>query len=242
MGGPDRGNNLGSDRFLPKKGNATAKLEIRHRKKLLPWLLGAIAICLIAFGGWELARQFRATHNPVSLPTEVVSLTTETPDETPPGKACDDFVVASGLPRKIEIPATGASGCIHRVGIDPEGRIAVPVNIHAGGWFVNSAAPGQKGVAVIDGHVRGQYQKGLFGDLEKLQSGQLVKLQSGDLTWQEFEIVEVVSYPLGEATREQYRQLPDIERQLTLITCAGSFDTARQTYDHRTIVRARLIQ
>jgi LPXTG-site transpeptidase (sortase) family protein len=197
---------------------------------------------LIAYGASGFLRQYIATHNPKPvIPAQAVTHSTDTPDETRPAGACVGHKASVQEPRKIDIPHLGISGCIQKVGIDQHKAIAVPSNIHVAGWYINSVPPGEKGLSIIDGHVRGRYNDAIFRDLHRLRSGDHFKIQMGDESWRQFEVVRVESYPLDKATTELFTRLDGAEHQLTLITCGGAYDSKTKTYDQRVIVRSRLI-
>lgn len=202
-----------------------------------------VAIGLIGYGVWGFWQRHEATHtpNPV-ISTEVVTYSTDTPDETPPGDNCADYTVADEQPRAIELPSLGVSGCIQRVGVDQNNAIAVPTNIHVAGWFVESPLPGDKGVSILAGHVLGRYNDAIFANLSELQPGDRIRVQFGDMSWREFEAVSSDNYSVEQASVEQYRKLDGSEHQLTLITCGGRFDAEAVTYDERVLVRARLLE
>lgn len=197
---------------------------------------------MIGFGLWGFWQRHQTTNNPdPTIPTEVVTHSTDRPDETPP-KCDDSYTVPADQPRKIELPSLSVSGCIQPVGVDQENKIAVPTNIHVAGWFVDSVLPGDQGVSIIDGHVQGRYTEGIFKRLDELRPGDEVIVEFGDLSRQEFEAVSIGSYTVEQTSIEQYKALDGAERQLTLITCGGNYDPATQSYDQRTIVRAKSLR
>lgn len=194
---------------------------------------------LAAFGIGGLQDVHRATGNPHPVvPSGVVTFSAPVPDETPPGAACEAYEVPADEPRFIQLPEIGRSGCILRVGVDQYDSIAVPSNIHLAGWFIDSAAPGEKGVSIIDGHVSGVYGEAIFTGLADLVPGDLVTVELGDGRERAFTVISVEHYTVAQTAGEQFRQLEDVERQLTLITCGGSFDPVTGLFADRVVVRA----
>lgn len=209
-------------------------------------LTAGVFVCagsLIAYGAWGLIARYRATHaeRPV-IPAKVTSHTTAQPDETPPVQACAEYEVAPNEPRQIALPALDATGCVQKVGIDQQGAIAAPTNVHLAGWYIHSAVPGEQGVSIIDGHVRGRYADGIFIKLGQLRPGDALRVQLGDMSWRDFTVMRNDTYPAAQAAEELPRQLEGTVKQLTLITCGGSYDQRTKTYDKRVIVRAALAQ
>lgn len=211
-------------------------------KQLKTTAVIVLAVGLLAYGLWGFWQRHQATSNPnPTIPTQVVTQAIDKPDETPIKEACANYAVAAHLPRRIELPSVGTSGCIQRVGVTEDNHIAVPTNIHLAGWYTGSVVPGEPGVSIIDGHVLGRYDDAIFAKLGELKPGSKVRVQFGDKSWKEFEVVSVDSYSVKQASKEQYKALPDVKKQLTLITCGGNYDANSESYDERVIVRSKLL-
>lgn len=214
----------------------------RNRKKtnrLLFFIILLASLCLIGFGAWGVWQWWQATHNSdKAILKQTITHSTNVPSETKP--LCNEtYKVPANQPRKIEIPSLKKSGCIQKVGIDQDKAIAVPTSIHTAGWYVGSAVPGEQGVSIIDGHVSGRYESNaIFADIKSLKEGDVVKVQFGDKSWREFSVLETKSYSVQQTAKEQTRQLEGVEKQLTLVTCGGNFNTNSQQYDKRVVVRA----
>lgn len=174
------------------------------------------------------------------IPTETIVVSVDEPAEADLARACDEYRVADDQPRLISLPGA-AAGCIVPVGTDQHGAIAVPSNIQLAGWFVDSAVPGQPGVSIIDGHVRGRSSPGIFSSLDELAPGDVVAVEFGDGSATRFRVIGVDSYTTDETAAQQFVQLPGVERQLTLITCGGRYVDAATGYDRRVIVRAEAV-
>lgn len=217
-------------------------MTLPKRRKFILVAALLLAGAMIGYGAWGAWRQYGATHNPApAIPAQVVTYSTDMPDETPPSKACETYKVSPNEPRKIELPGLGIAGCIQKVGIDQHKAVGAPSNIHVAGWYVKSALPGEKGVSLIDGHVQGHHSDGIFKKLDRLKAGHKVRVQLGNGQWREFEVVRADSYAVDSASQEMLKPIEGIDRQLTLITCGGKYDKQTKTYDKRVIVRAQLI-
>lgn len=213
----------------------------KSKPKLQIGLLLIASLVLIGYGAYGFWQKHQATNQPPAKVDEVVTHSTDKPDETPV-KTCDDFKTAANNPKKIVIPSVGVDGCIQRVGIDQNKAIAVPTNVNVAGWYVNSPVPGEKGVSIIDGHVQGRYSSAIFGKIKDLKAGETIKIILGDGTDRSFEVLSVKNYSVEETNKQQYAQLEGVERQLTLITCGGRYDSKSESYDKRVIVRAKYIE
>lgn len=210
-----------------------------HSKKR-QFITIALGVSLIAFGVWAFWQQYQTTHNPTpAIRGGTVTHSTDEPDETPI-KECPE--AAADMPRKIELPSLDKSGCIQPVGIDQDEKIAVPTNIHVVGWFVDSPKPGDPGVSIIDGHVQGRYSEAIFKHLGMLEEGDMVRVEFGDKSERQFKVATTNQYSAEQTATEQFKQLANIDKQLTLITCGGTFNRDTEQYDKRIVVRAELFE
>jgi sortase (surface protein transpeptidase) len=136
----------------------------------------------------------------------------------------------------------------------PEGRINDPVWQQAF-WYRGSAVPGVTSTAVIAGHINGpRGTQGVFGHIDQLRPGDPIVVhdpRSGlDVR---FAVTRTADFTLDQTTdkavlRQIYGVGPvagttpqtsaDNRAHLTLVTCAGNFDTRLGTHDHRLAVFA----
>jgi len=145
-------------------------------------------------------------------------------------------------PKKITISSLGVDALIQNVGIDQNSEIAVPNNIHIAGWFVDSVRPGDRGLSIIDGHVNGQTNdNGVCKKLPDLKPGDKIPITFGDDSIVSFEVHSNQSVVTADAATILYSQIPEIEKQLNLITCTGNFDNTSQTYANRQITILKAI-
>lgn len=202
-------------------------------------IIAIIAAALLAYCALMIWQQYQATNKPASpISQSTLTNSTDEPEETKPN--CNNYKVADHLPRKITLPSIDSSGCIIRVGIDQDNAVAVPGNIHLAGWYKNSPLPGEPGVSIIDGHVSGKYNPGIFKKLKQLKTGDRYKIEFGDKSTKTFQVVNVKEYSVDEATKKMYEQSTSIERQLNLITCGGRFDKKANQYENRVLVTSKL--
>ena len=216
-------------------------VSTKIQKILVAGILIVIGLALVVYGSLAFMRQYQATHEsrPLSL-GKVVTESASQPDETPPSDDCMLQTVAERAPHILTIPDIGVDSCVQQVGNDPSGTIAAPSNVHLAGWYVNSVAPGEKGVSLVDGHVSGRYSEAIFKNLGKLTPGSIISVQRGNGQTVKFAVVDVASYPSDQVMKVLFEQLEGVDSQLTLITCGGVFDKSSQTYADRVVVRAKL--
>ncbi|HVE74018.1 MAG TPA: class F sortase [Mycobacteriales bacterium] len=119
------------------------------------------------------------------------------------------------------------------------GTLEVPIDPQRAGWYVGGAAPGDKGPAVIAGHVDSHLGPGVFAQLKHLRRGDEIRVRRADGTRVAFVVTQVQSYPKRRfPTRVVYQG--DGRPALRLITCGGAFDTRNRVYRENTVVYAAL--
>ena len=158
------------------------------------------------------------------------------------GALATAFQPATGpiVPYRIRIPALGIDTVVESVGVTASGLMDVPSNIWDAGWLDIGAKPGAAGQAIIDGHLDSVRGSAVFSDLHRLQPGDRVYVSDAAGHEAAFSVTALQVEPLdGFPTLRVFG--PAKGRLLNLITCAGHFDPARRTYDHRLVVSATLV-
>jgi uncharacterized repeat protein (TIGR01451 family) len=138
-------------------------------------------------------------------------------------------------PYRIRIPSLGIDTLIESVGVRRNGTMDVPGNIWNAAWLRTGPRPGASGQAVIDGHLDSTAGTAAFSDLRRLHAGDRIyvsDVKGSELT---FSVTQLQVAPLdGFPALRVFG--PAKGHFLNLITCAGQFDAARHTYDHRLVV------
>jgi LPXTG-site transpeptidase (sortase) family protein len=122
----------------------------------------------------------------------------------------------------------------------------IPGNVVDVGWFTGSARPGEKGVAVVTGHVaqiRGGVltKPGVFKNLNVLQTGDKLYVTNDKGITTTFLVRESRLYdPSADATSVFTSK--DNGAHLNLITCEGTWNATRQSYSQRLVVFADALQ
>lgn len=143
-------------------------------------------------------------------------------------------------PKKIIIKKIKVDAYIEKVGLDKNQEVGSPKSIYLAGWYKGSVLPGQKGLSVIDGHVAGKKNNGVFRNLEKLNVGDEYTVVFGDNSSKKFKVIGKISVPVKDAISTIFSQTPGINEQLNLVTCNGKFDSKTQSYTERLIIISEL--
>ncbi len=146
----------------------------------------------------------------------------------------------NGSPMRLIIPKLSIDAGFQYTGFEPDGTMAVPTNIYDVGWFTDSVRPGEKGVAIVTGHiaqVRGGVvtKLGVFNDLHALQPGDTLSVVNDQGKSIAFVVREVRSYdPAADAT--DVFTSTDGGAHLNLITCEGTWNPSQVSYSQRLVV------
>ena len=138
---------------------------------------------------------------------------------------------------RLVIPAIGVATPLVRLGLEPDGGMAVPGDFGRAGWFAEGPAPGQVGPAVIAGHVDSRTGPAVFYRLRDLRPGDQIRVVRADRRVVRFWIDSLASYPKQSLPGEEVYGATTAP-VLRLITCAGTFDRAQRSYRENLVVSA----
>jgi sortase (surface protein transpeptidase) len=215
----------------------------KHRRKHgARWALGtALAAAVVCVGGASMAAfgvfdgtpaQAGATYIPPSITTIAPRLASD-PRAKP---------LARSAPVEIRIPGIGVNAPVMNVGRDADGTVQVPplAEHNLTGWYEYGPAPGQRGPAVILGHVDSTTGISVFYYLKNLHAGNKVYVTLAD--------GKVAAFTVDGLQRVAKDAFPTASvygkagyPSLRLITCGGPFDQATGHYVDNIIVYAHLV-
>jgi sortase (surface protein transpeptidase) len=151
----------------------------------------------------------------------------------------------ASVPLRVRVPSVGIDAPLIRLGVE-NGAVAVPPlsDPQEAGWFTGNPTPGERGAAVIVGHVDTDRGRAVFYPLGKLQPGALVIVDRADKKHAEFrvtsmEIVDKDRFPSERVYGSGLERDPSSVPELRLITCGGAFDG--QHYVDNLVIYAELV-
>jgi hypothetical protein len=188
-------------------------------------LLALLAIIAVAVG---------CSNDPAPAPTPSVSA---------PGSAVTSSAAAPmtrSTPIRVQIPAIGVNSALMQLGLRGDGSLQVPPAGFPAGWYTGAPTPGERGPAIIAGHVDWGGQPGVFYHLRDVPPDAEVTVTRQDGSAAVFRVTQVNEYPKAQfPTEVVYGDLD--HAGLRLITCGGVFDRQAHSYEDNIVVFADLV-
>ncbi|WP_314612454.1 class F sortase [Streptomyces stackebrandtii] len=162
--------------------------------------------------------------------------------EAGPAPASVPDPLPASPPVRVRVPAVRVDAPVTEVGLDADGWIEAPPpeDDHLTGWFTGAVTPGERGTAVVVGHVDTPGGRAVFYDLGAVGKGHRVEIARRDGRTAVFSVYGVEVVPKeGFPAERVYGDsgLPE----LRLITCGGAF-TRETGYAGNVVVSARLVE
>jgi sortase (surface protein transpeptidase) len=213
-----------------------------RRKRTGRWALGTALAAAVACAGGASVTAFGlfdgapahagATYIPPSITTVAPRLASD-PRARP---------LARSAPVKIRIPGIAVNAPVMKLGRDADGTVQVPplAEHNLTGWYRYGPSPGQRGPAVILGHVDSTAGISVFYYLRNLHAGDKVYVTLADgkvATFAVDGLQRVAKDAFPTASVYGKARYPS----LRLITCGGPFDQATGHYLDNIIVYAHLV-
>ncbi|MFC9914026.1 class F sortase [Streptomyces sp. NPDC059862] len=212
-----------------------AEEEVRPRKRA-PW--GVIALVLLT--GLALIRNGSGEFN-VGPPQPASAAASDT--HTVPGTFTNaPSPLPYSVPDRVRIPAIQVNAPMMPVGLDAAGWVDAPPpeNTNLAGWFTGAVAPGEKGTAVIVGHVDNHQGPAVFYGLGSLKRGNRVEVTRQDRRTAVFEIYSIEVFEKNNFPGDRvYGSKGTAE--LRVITCGGGF-SEQNGYDGNVVAFARMVE
>lgn len=213
-----------------------------ERRRLRPAALAAVAgIALVLLGLWLRA----SGDEDLSLPEPQAQVVVEEePEPEPePEEPADpaEWDQKQPTPVRMRVPAIGVDAPVIELGLDADGWLEVPQTAHETGFWTGGYWPGERGPAVIAGHVDWEGREGVFWDLRNLEPGAEVEVEREDGSVVRYRIdrleqVDKDSFPTEKVYNRT--ELPEIR----LITCGGAFDRSARSYEDNVIAYGTIIR
>jgi len=143
-------------------------------------------------------------------------------------------------PLTLRVPAIGVSSALVDLGLQQDRSLEVPGDFSLAGWFARGPSPGERGPAVIAGHVDSRSGPAVFYRLSELRPGDQLLVDRADGSTADFVVERTEQHPKADFPTDAVYGWVD-HAGLRLITCGGSFDSAAGHYRDNLVVFASLI-
>lgn len=149
--------------------------------------------------------------------------------------------MAKSQPTKITIPKINLDVPFSApLGLNQSGEVDVPKDYTSVGYYKNGPTPGERGPAVVLGHVDSVKGPAVFFSLGQLEVGDEIVIDRADGTTAIFSVTEMERNQQNDfPTKKVYDNLN--YAGLRLITCTGIYSHDTLRYSHNLIVYAKLV-
>ncbi|MFB7474504.1 class F sortase [Kitasatospora sp. NPDC056184] len=144
-------------------------------------------------------------------------------------------------PARLRIPQINVDAPFTELTLNPSGQLNPPPpdDKNLVGWYRDGVSPGERGAAVVAGHVDTSKGPAVFLLLSLMLPGNKVEVQRADGSVAVFAVDAVETFAKDAFPDQRvYGRTPDA--QLRLITCGGTYDKKRRDYLDNVVVFAHL--
>lgn len=144
-------------------------------------------------------------------------------------------------PTRLRIPQIAVDAPFTELALNPAGQLDAPPpdDKNLVGWYRDGVTPGERGSAVLAGHVDTAKGPAVFLLLSFLLPGNKIEVSRADGTVAVFSVDSVETFAKDAfPDAKVYGRTPDA--QLRLITCGGTYDKKRRDYLDNVVVFAHL--
>ncbi|AJP05092.1 peptidase C60 [Streptomyces cyaneogriseus subsp. noncyanogenus] len=143
-------------------------------------------------------------------------------------------------PDRVRIPAIQVDAPMMPVGLDADGWVGAPPpeDPNLAGWFTGAVSPGEKGTAVVVGHVDNTQGPAVFYGLGALQKGNKVELSRQDGRTAVFEVYGLEVFEKDDFPGDRVYASKGAP-ELRVITCGGGF-SEQNGYEGNVVAFARM--
>ncbi|AYN42997.1 class F sortase [Streptomyces dangxiongensis] len=211
---------------------APDELGSGHGGRLTLWGVAVAVLAVSMFGGHQ-----RPDVTPGAPPR---------PSGVTAAAQADPHRVGEALPRseptRLRIPKIDVDAPFTTLSIGASGQLEPPpaADTNLVGWYARGASPGEKGTAVIAGHVDTKVSAAVFAGLDQLTRGDRFSVERADGRTADFVVDDAESFPKDDFPSS--RVYADATRpEVRLITCSGAYDRSVRDYTENLVVFAHLV-
>ncbi|REK87000.1 class F sortase [Streptomyces inhibens] len=151
------------------------------------------------------------------------------------------LALSRSAPKRLSIPEIAVDAPFTPLTIGPTGQLNAPPpnDRNLVGWYKDGASPGERGSAILAGHVDTKTGPAVFLQLESLKPGSTVNVTREDGLVATFKVDTVETFNKANFPSDRvYADAPTA--QLRIITCGGAYDRKVKDYVDNIVVFAHL--
>jgi sortase (surface protein transpeptidase) len=213
--------------------------SMRRQQRYICIVVLVLLICGIVLGTWARNGFFPLRLHSSQVGTTPTPHVFSTPTLQPTSPSSLDMTTGA----RLVIPAVGVDAPVEPVGVTSKGALDVPhKNQWTGvGWYQTGPIPGQRGSAVIAGHLdRPGGLPAVFGKLNQLHPGDRVTVTDAQKRAIHFRVLSIVTYRPSDAPLSKiYGDTSGA--YLNLITCAGQWIATEHQTSLRLVVYTKMV-
>ncbi|MEU5088048.1 class F sortase [Streptomyces sp. NPDC021356] len=194
--------------------------------------IAAVTVVSLCCGGWLLLGAGTTHAPPQPAPAE------GTPD--PGVQRLGASALPPSPPTRIRIPSIRVNAPLMGLGLTPAGSLDVPPasDKNLAGWYEAGTTPGERGTAIVAGHVDNTQGPAVFYDLGALKKDSVVEVDRRDGGVAVFTVDAVEVYAAKDFPDKKVYG-PAKRPELRVITCGGGYSRATG-YQGNVVVFAHL--
>ncbi|MDN3262725.1 class F sortase [Streptomyces sp. CSDS2] len=201
-----------------------------HGGRLTLWGAAAVLLAVSLFGG----------HQPAGEPGPPRTSGAGTASSAGPRQQGEPL--PRSAPTRLRIPAISVDAPFTTLALGSSGQLEPPPagDTNLVGWYADGVAPGERGTAIIAGHVDTVTSAAVFANLDRLEAGDRFSVERADGRTAEFVVDSTETFAKDDFPSE--RVYADADRpEARLITCAGDYDRTVRDYTDNLVVFAHLV-
>jgi LPXTG-site transpeptidase (sortase) family protein len=207
----------------------------RPRVPLIVWCIGILVLALSLLGSHD-----NATHAS-SKPHSAAAPAPSSLSAARPASKSRKHLPPS-MPTRLLIPKIEVDAPFTELTVGPSDQLQPPDadDVNLVGWYADGVTPGEKGAAIIAGHVDTTTAPAVFAGLSDLEKGDKFDVERADGRTARFVVDSAETFEKDDFPDQRvYADTPDA--QVRLITCAGDYDHTAKDYTENLVVFAHLI-
>ncbi|MBQ0827057.1 class F sortase [Streptomyces tagetis] len=152
-----------------------------------------------------------------------------------------DGALPRSAPVRLRIPGISVDAPFTGLALAADGRLQPPPpdDTNLVGWYAKGVSPGEKGTAIIAGHVDTIRSAAVFARLDQLEEGDRFQVERADGRTASFVVDSLETFEKSDFPSERVYDPAD-RPEVRLITCAGSYDRTARDYTDNLVVFAHL--